>query len=257
MFVGKASCIDCHYTPLFSDGEFHDIGVPQTGEHVPTVADCTPATAKCDCTPGAEKGSCFPAGAWAGLTKLAASVEKKDEDCATRELNFNNFRRDSCWSDGTADADPVRQAIIAKAYEGPPDASYKGAWRTPSLRDVALTAPYMHDGVYATLDEVVWHYNTGAGGSATSDFLLPVCGSGALGWRRGRGRLHGRRGAVAGPRRPDQAAGSHHPRSGGSGRVSEVVDGRAAATRAGEDAGRACPTPASPADASGADATGT
>ena len=37
----------------------------------------------------------------------------------------------------------------------------KGAWRTPSLRDVALTAPYMHDGVYRTLDEVVWHYNQG------------------------------------------------------------------------------------------------
>ncbi len=25
----------------------------------------------------------------------------------------------------------------------------KGAWRTPSLRDVALTAPYMHNGVAA------------------------------------------------------------------------------------------------------------
>ena len=39
--------------------------------------------------------------------------------------------------------------------------SLRGAWRTPSLRDVALTAPYMHDGVYPTLRDVLWHYNTG------------------------------------------------------------------------------------------------
>ena len=44
LFVGKASCIDCHNGPLLSDGEFHNIGVPQTGDHVPTVADCSPGT---------------------------------------------------------------------------------------------------------------------------------------------------------------------------------------------------------------------
>jgi cytochrome c peroxidase len=31
-------------------------------------------------------------------------------------------------------------------------------FRTPSLRNVALTAPYMHDGCYATLAEVVAHH---------------------------------------------------------------------------------------------------
>ncbi|APV50117.1 tryptophan tryptophylquinone biosynthesis enzyme MauG [Betaproteobacteria bacterium GR16-43] len=36
-----------------------------------------------------------------------------------------------------------------------------GAFRTPSLRDVALTAPYMHNGAYATLEEVVEHYDRG------------------------------------------------------------------------------------------------
>jgi len=39
-----------------------------------------------------------------------------------------------------------------------------GAWRTPSLRNVALTAPYMHDGRYATLEDVIWHYNSGGQG---------------------------------------------------------------------------------------------
>lgn len=37
----------------------------------------------------------------------------------------------------------------------------KGAFRTPSVRNIALTAPYMHDGSLKTLREVVEHYNKG------------------------------------------------------------------------------------------------
>jgi cytochrome c peroxidase len=37
----------------------------------------------------------------------------------------------------------------------------KGAFKTPTLRDVALTAPYMHDGRFKTLEEVVDHYDKG------------------------------------------------------------------------------------------------
>ena len=37
----------------------------------------------------------------------------------------------------------------------------KGAHKTPALRDVAITAPYMHNGAYATLREVVEMYNRG------------------------------------------------------------------------------------------------
>ncbi len=37
----------------------------------------------------------------------------------------------------------------------------QGASKTPTLRDIALTAPYMHNGAYRTLDEVVDHYNRG------------------------------------------------------------------------------------------------
>ncbi len=37
----------------------------------------------------------------------------------------------------------------------------KGAFKTPTLRDVEMTAPYMHNGAYPTLDEVVEHYNKG------------------------------------------------------------------------------------------------
>ena len=36
-----------------------------------------------------------------------------------------------------------------------------GKFSTPSLRNIALTAPYMHDGRFATLEEVIAHYNSG------------------------------------------------------------------------------------------------
>ncbi|QDT98710.1 Cytochrome c551 peroxidase precursor [Gimesia aquarii] len=37
----------------------------------------------------------------------------------------------------------------------------KGAFKTPTIRNVALSAPYMHDGAFETLEEVVEHYNKG------------------------------------------------------------------------------------------------
>lgn len=40
------------------------------------------------------------------------------------------------------------------------DASYNGKFKTPTLRNVALTAPFMHNGVLKTLKQVVNFYNT-------------------------------------------------------------------------------------------------
>ena len=36
-----------------------------------------------------------------------------------------------------------------------------GRFRAPASRNIALTAPYMHDGSLATLEEVIDHYATG------------------------------------------------------------------------------------------------
>ena len=52
-------------------------------------------------------------------------------------------------------------------YEHRKVAVLKGAFKTPTLRDVALTAPYMHNGAYRTLEEVVEHYDRG--GDATDN----------------------------------------------------------------------------------------
>lgn len=48
-------------------------------------------------------------------------------------------------------------------------ASDEGKFKVPSLRNVALTAPYMHDGSLGTLEEVVDHYAQGGQGHPNTD----------------------------------------------------------------------------------------
>jgi cytochrome c peroxidase len=48
----------------------------------------------------------------------------------------------------------------------------RGKFKTPTLRGVALTAPYMHDGSLATLADVVAFYNRGGGANPHRDSLL-------------------------------------------------------------------------------------
>jgi len=42
------------------------------------------------------------------------------------------------------------------------------AFKTPTLREITRTAPYMHNGIYATLDEVLEFFNTGGGKGNTA-----------------------------------------------------------------------------------------
>ncbi len=48
----------------------------------------------------------------------------------------------------------------------------KGKFKAPSLRNIALTAPYMHDGRFQTLEEVLDHYNEHIQNSETLDPLI-------------------------------------------------------------------------------------
>ena len=51
----------------------------------------------------------------------------------------------------------------------------KGAFKTPTIRNVALSAPYMHDGSLATLEEVVEHYDKGGDRNKwLSDKIVPL-----------------------------------------------------------------------------------
>jgi cytochrome c peroxidase len=139
LFAGKAACIDCHHTPLFSDDRYYNTGVPEVGTAIPTEADCPEGHPVCDCTKGQ---NCLPFGYYDGLTKLKNS----------------KYHRTGTWSDDPSDDSR------AELYALAPTEEMKGAWRTPTLRDVALTAPYMHNGSLATLEEVIDFYD--AGGSS-------------------------------------------------------------------------------------------
>jgi cytochrome c peroxidase len=51
----------------------------------------------------------------------------------------------------------------------------RGAFKTPTVRNAALTAPYMHDGSVATLEEVVDWYDKGGHPNPTlSDKIKPL-----------------------------------------------------------------------------------
>lgn len=64
-----------------------------------------------------------------------------------------------------ANADSGRARITFQAADF-------GAFKVPSLRNVALTAPYMHDGRLATLATVVAHYNQGGTGARNQDAAI-------------------------------------------------------------------------------------
>ena len=51
-------------------------------------------------------------------------------------------------------------------------------FKTPTLRNIEFTAPYMHDGRFSTLEEVIEHYNSGGNYSLTVDPLMKNIGVG-------------------------------------------------------------------------------
>lgn len=114
LFIGAGQCILCHQGPLFSDSEFHNIGLP------------------------ALPGAPVDLGRFQGVTLVHA----------------NAFNGKSALSDASAQ-NPINDKLnYLQAHE-----SQRGAFRTPSLREVSATAPYMHDGRFKTLAEVIQFYN--------------------------------------------------------------------------------------------------
>ena len=87
-----------------------------------------------------------------------------------RHITFRRFFRMFGVSEyATMRDDPGLYALTA-------DAADRGKFRTPSLLEVARTAPYMHGGVLDSLREVVEFYN--AGGGSAPNKSLPRSGTG-------------------------------------------------------------------------------
>ena len=76
--------------------------------------------------------------------------------------------RSSFHNLGVGSEDPGRGFVVK-------DQTLKGAFKTPGLRNVLLTAPYMHDGSMGTLEEVMHFYNRGGGEAENkSDLIKPL-----------------------------------------------------------------------------------
>lgn len=111
LFVGDAACHFCHAGPMFTDLEFHNIGLAQDGD-------------------GVDEGRA------AGVALVLA----------------NPFNGLSEWSDSTQSAELKLNNLVEGDH-------LLGQMKTPGLRSVSLSAPFMHRGQLATLTEVVQHYN--------------------------------------------------------------------------------------------------
>ncbi|WP_187270895.1 cytochrome-c peroxidase [Neolewinella aurantiaca] len=67
---------------------------------------------------------------------------------------------DSLWTNAELDADPGR---IANRLPRDEAYFYAFAFKTPTVRNIAVTGPYMHNGVYTDLRQVMEFYNLGGG----------------------------------------------------------------------------------------------
>lgn len=90
-----------------------------------------------------------------GVISLAGEVPDKGRAAGVREVLANEFNCMSDYSD-----DPERRCTELEFVRTGPELI--GAFRTPSLRTLENTAPYMHKGQHANLAEVLLHYNEAA-----------------------------------------------------------------------------------------------
>lgn len=123
LYEGKAGCFQCHNSALFSDQDYHALGVPKN--------------------PAFEEDP---------LRQIA--------------LRYQHFARG-------VDEELYRKADSDLGlYYTTKNENDKGRFRTPSLRELKYTAPYMHNGVFLTLEEVVDFYDKGGGESKNKSALL-------------------------------------------------------------------------------------
>ena len=77
------------------------------------------------------------------------------------EIRFEGSRQEqghgAFFNTGVSIYEPPNRGIYEKTLQ-PHDV---GKFRSPTLRNIAVTAPYMHDGSLATLEDVIAHYEAG------------------------------------------------------------------------------------------------
>ena len=82
---------------------------------------------------------------------------------------------DNLFHNNGLDAGNFLDLGLGNISENPLD---NAKFKTPTVRNVEFTGPYMHDGRFSTLEEVVEHYNSGGNYSTTIDPLMKKVGIG-------------------------------------------------------------------------------
>ncbi|MDP6955906.1 MAG: cytochrome c peroxidase, partial [Planctomycetota bacterium] len=166
LFIGRGNCTVCHAGPLFTDGEFHNIAVPPLAPTPTGSAAGDPGVTGVTGSLGAgganRAGTFDDSGRWAGEAKVLA-------DPFNALGAFADTPRKNGRPTGPA-ADKLTLLL--------PSPDHWGEFKTPSLRHVAKTAPYMHQGQFASLDEVLHYYSTLEGavrsGHHQEQILVPL-----------------------------------------------------------------------------------
>lgn len=99
-----------------------------------------------------------------------AFISEEKGDCFHCHNPFNPFFINSNEREFANNGlDAVPDSGLFKVTGKPND---MGKFKTASLRNLSYTGPYMHDGRFATLDQVLEHYNSGFKYSPTTDAVL-------------------------------------------------------------------------------------
>lgn len=107
------------------------------------------------------------------FTSNAPIVNLSAQEELGRQLFFNKFNCNTCHdANGFAniglDASPKDMGLMETTQAE----QHRGQFKIPSLRNVELTGPYMHDGRFKTLEEVIEHYSRGIKNSPNLDNRL-------------------------------------------------------------------------------------
>ena len=87
-----------------------------------------------------------------GVPPRDAARPDRGRAIATAKVQHDEFNCLGAFSDAREDACQELRFMVSS------DPTLEGAFKTPGLRNVALRAPYMHAGQFASLEEVIAHY---------------------------------------------------------------------------------------------------
>ncbi len=90
-------------------------------------------------------------------------------DCHSQFLTSGFNTRFDGFTNNGLDAEEDLPAGLQEVTGKP---EHRGLFKVPTLRNIALTAPYMHDGRFNTLEQVLAHYNVGIKVSSTLSPLI-------------------------------------------------------------------------------------